>query len=159
VVPYRLADRFGGLNRVVPDLSMDGDPTTGMLVGETQTSPNGAVKYGEYRIGGTSLSSPLLAGYMADANELAATRLGFINPALYALSGGPAIRDIRSPRSQIAALRNDFNNGANASDGMTISLRSFNFDSSLRTTPGYDNVTGLGSPAAGAALMYALAGP
>ena len=159
VVPHKLASKFGGLNRVVPDLSMDGDPTTGMLVGETQTNLNGTVKYGEYRIGGTSLSSPLLAGYMALANQAAAARVGFINPALYALSGNSAIRDIRSPRSQIAALRNDFNNGANAAAGTTISLRSFNFDTSLRTTPGYDNVTGLGVPGANASLITALAGP
>ncbi len=159
VVPYKLASKFGGQNRVVPDLSMDGDPTTGMLVGETQTNLNGTVKYGEYRIGGTSLSSPLLAGYMADAAEQAGVRLGFINPALYALADNSAIRDIRSPRSQIAALRNDFNNGANRAAGTTISLRSFNFDTSLRTTPGYDNVTGLGVPGAGASLMSALSGP
>jgi subtilase family serine protease len=46
--------------RGVPDVSMDGDPSTGMLIGQTQTFPDG-VHYGEYRIGGTSLSSPLLA--------------------------------------------------------------------------------------------------
>ena len=28
--------------RAVPDVAMDGDPTTGMLVGETQTFPDGA---------------------------------------------------------------------------------------------------------------------
>ena len=51
--------------RAVPDVSMDGDPTTGMLIGETQLfslpsrfGPAG-VHYGEYRVGGTSLSSPL----------------------------------------------------------------------------------------------------
>jgi subtilase family serine protease len=159
VVPYKLANKFGGQNRVVPDLSMDGDPTTGMLVGETQTNLNGSVSYGEYRIGGTSLSSPLLAGYMTDANEMAGTRIGFINPAIYALAQDPSIRDVRSPRSQIAALRNDYNNGANAAAGTTISLRSFNFDTSLHTKPGYDNVTGLGVPGAGASLMQALASP
>jgi subtilase family serine protease len=158
VVPHKLASKFGGLNRVVPDLSMDGDPTTGMLVGETQTNLNGNVKYGEYRIGGTSLSSPLLAGYVTDATEEAGSRIGFINPMIYALADDPSIRDVRSPRSQIAAIRNDFNNGANGADGTTISLRSFNFDTSLHTTPGYDNVTGLGVPGAKASLMDALAG-
>ena len=47
--------------RVEPDISMDADPATGMLVGETQTFPNG-VYYDQYRIGGTSLASPLFAG-------------------------------------------------------------------------------------------------
>ena len=57
--------------RAVPDIGMDADPTTGMLVGETQNfalpsvfGPAG-VHYGEYRIGGTSLASPLMAGVQA----------------------------------------------------------------------------------------------
>ena len=41
--------------RGVPDVSMDADPSTGMLIGQTQTFPDG-VHYGEYRIGGTSLT-------------------------------------------------------------------------------------------------------
>ena len=52
---------------------MDADPTTGMLVGETQNFPldqplrGAGVHYGEYRIGGTSLASPLMAGAQAVA--------------------------------------------------------------------------------------------
>ena len=42
--------------------ALDADPTTGMLIGQTQTFPDGAY-YGEYRIGGTSLASPLFAGH------------------------------------------------------------------------------------------------
>ena len=42
VVPKRLARRFGGRGRVVPDISMDGDPNSGMLEGETQTFPDGS---------------------------------------------------------------------------------------------------------------------
>ena len=49
-----------------PTSALDADPTTGMLVGETQTFPDG-VHYGEYRIGGTSLASPLFAGMTAQA--------------------------------------------------------------------------------------------
>ena len=48
-------------NRVIPDISMEGDPSTGMLVGETQEFADGTY-YDQYRIGGTSLSSPLFAG-------------------------------------------------------------------------------------------------
>jgi hypothetical protein len=47
--------------RVVPDISMDADPATGMLVGETQTFPND-VYYDQYRTGGTSVFSPLFVG-------------------------------------------------------------------------------------------------
>jgi subtilase family serine protease len=38
--------------RVVPDLSAIGDPQTGMLIGQTQTFPDGTY-YDTYRIGGT----------------------------------------------------------------------------------------------------------
>jgi subtilase family serine protease len=158
VVPNHLARRYGGRARVVPDISMDGDPNTGMLVGETQTFPNGKTKYGEYRIGGTSLSSPLFAGYTALANQAAGQRLGFLNPALYGLADNGVIRDIRPTRTPIASVVGYFNNGVNSSGGKTFLLRTFDHDSSLRTKKGYDNVTGLGSPG-GANLIEALAGP
>ena len=61
---------------------MDGDPTTGFLVGETQTFPDG-VHYDQYRIGGTSLSAPLFSGLMAVANQLDRFDHGFVNPVLY----------------------------------------------------------------------------
>ncbi len=146
VVPAALAQKYGGAGRVVPDISMDGDPNSGMLVGETQTFPDGSVRYGEYRIGGTSLSSPLFAGYMAVADQRAGFHHGFVNPALYRLSGGDAIRDIRPSRVPIAVVRNDYVNGVDASAGVSTTLRSADLDSSLKTAPGYDDVTGLGAP-------------
>jgi subtilase family serine protease len=155
VVPPALAGHYGGAGRVVPDISMDGDPTTGLLTGQTQTFPNGKAKYAEARYGGTSLSSPLLAGYMAIADQAAGFAHGFVNPRIYALAGTGAIADVTSPGSQLAAVRRDYVNGVNGAKGYTVSLRSINLDSSLRTTPGYDNVTGLGVPN-GAALIQAL---
>ena len=65
---------------------MVGDPNTGFLVGQTQTFPEG-VSYDEYRIGGTSLSSPLFAGVMALADQQAGVHHGFANPFLYSLAG------------------------------------------------------------------------
>ncbi len=47
-----------------PDVGLDGDPNTGMLIGETQKFSDGKA-YGEFRIGGTSLASPLFAGMTA----------------------------------------------------------------------------------------------
>ena len=70
----------------VPDVGMVGDPNTGFLVGQTQTFPEG-VSYGEYRIGGTSLSAPLFAGVMALADQRAGVHHGFANPWLYSLAG------------------------------------------------------------------------
>src|SRR5581483_5734873 len=67
VVPSSLATRWSSTPaRVIPDVSAVGDPNTGMLVGQTQRFSDGTY-YGEYRIGGTSLSSPLMAGIMAVA--------------------------------------------------------------------------------------------
>ena len=53
-------------------------------------------------------------------------------------------------------VRVDYVNSVDASDGTTASLRTENQTLSLPTTPGYDDVTGLGRPTA--ALLSALAG-
>src|SRR5262249_46386184 len=84
VVPPALALRneaiFGPVPlRVEPDISMDGDAQSGMLIGLTETFPNG-VHYGQFKEGGTSLASPLLAGVVADADQAAGVPLGFLNP-------------------------------------------------------------------------------
>jgi subtilase family serine protease len=131
--------------RVVPDISMDGDPTTGLLVGETQTFPDG-VYYDQYRIGGTSLSTPLFSGLMAVSNQLDHFDHGFVNPVLYQFtSRTKAITDVRHVGG--GAVRVDYNNGVDASDGTTTSVRTFDFQGlTINTTPGYDNVTGLGVP-------------
>jgi subtilase family serine protease len=131
--------------RAVPDVSLDGDPTTGMLVGETQRFPNG-VRYGEYRIGGTSLSSPLFAGVQALAAQAAGGRLGFANPTIYALAlAHPgAYRDVRHHAG--ANVRSDYVNGVNPKDGIVYSVRTFDQDTSLVTKKGWDDVTGIGTP-------------
>ena len=59
-------------SRVVPDISALADPNTGFLVGQTQTFSNGTY-YDEYRIGGTSVAAPLMAGMAAVANQVAGT--------------------------------------------------------------------------------------
>jgi subtilase family serine protease len=56
--------------RGVPDVAALGDPQTGFIVGQTQRFPDGSY-YDEYRIGGTSLSSPIFAGLMALADQKA----------------------------------------------------------------------------------------
>lgn len=69
--------------RGVPDVAALGDPQTGLLIGQTQTFPDGKY-YDEYRVGGTSLSSPIFAGLMALADQKAGTPQGFANPVFYA---------------------------------------------------------------------------
>jgi len=97
VVPDALAaENQTGTNRgrVVPDISMLADPNTGFLMGETQTFPEG-VFYDQFRIGGTSLSSPLMAGMMADSDQFTHFHHGFINPMIYHVTAHtPAISDV-----------------------------------------------------------------
>jgi subtilase family serine protease len=180
VVPAELAERntaiTGIANRVEPDISMDADPTTGMLVGETQEFPNGTF-YDQYRIGGTSLSSPLFAGEMADTDQAAGGALGFVNPLLYRLSASPAsaagaLYDVVPGASQ-ALVRVDYADGVDAKEGTITSVRTLEYEGrevfctgtgncarqkvALSTTPGFDSMTGLGSP--GAELISALTKP
>ncbi|MGI8577974.1 MAG: S53 family peptidase [Nocardioidaceae bacterium] len=133
--------------RAVPDIAMDADPTTGMLVGETQTFPEGR-HYGEYRIGGTSLASPLMAGMQALAAQKAGGRLGFANPRIYALArhGSAGFTDINRTNDVRANVRPDYVNGLDPSAGIVYSIRTFSDDASLQTVAGWDDVTGVGTP-------------
>jgi subtilase family serine protease len=157
VVPSAMARQnqtAGGFGRVVPDISMVGDPNTGFLIGQTQTFPDG-VYYSQYRIGGTSLSSPLLAGFVAVADQVAGHRHGFINPALYgAAAHTGAIRDVQHIASGV--VRVDYTNALDEAEGVAVSVRSFDFAGlTIHTGVGYDNVTGIGTPA-GASLLFLL---
>lgn len=169
VVPSALALRneaiFGPQPlRVVPDIAMDADAQTGMLIGLTQTFPNG-VYYAQFKEGGTSLASPLLAGVIADADQAAGTPLGFLNPVLYkAWSQTPAaFRDIVPPTRphSTAVIRVDYANSVTPSAGYVVSLRVIDYEGpetycdgtgncatrnvTLTTAPGFDGITGLGS--------------
>jgi len=158
VVPDSIAKTYGGAAmRVVPDVAAVGDPTTGMLVGQTQTFPDGHTAYSEYRIGGTSLSSPLYAGMFALATQRAGHGLGFANPLLYRA----AANDITKAdlATYPGAVRVDFANGVDAGQGYVYSARWFDQDQGLtiHVRNGYDDVTGVGSPA-GQAWLSAVAG-
>jgi subtilase family serine protease len=132
--------------RQVPDVAMDADPTTGMLVGQTQAFPEG-VHYDEYRIGGTSLASPLFAGMTALSFQHAGHGAGLLNPAIYAHTG--AFTDVAGTPQDPGNVRVDYANGVDSSAGLLYSVRTFDQDSSLSIGPGWDAVTGLGSPNTG----------
>jgi subtilase family serine protease len=147
VVPGSIANYFkGGPGRAVPDISADADPTTGMLIGQTQTFPDGTVKYSQYRIGGTSLACPLLAGIEALADQAAGHPHGFANPAIYRLAGSSAVRDVVPHGNKLANVRVDFVNGVDDADGLVYSLRSIDRTGTIQTRKGYDDVTGVGTP-------------
>jgi subtilase family serine protease len=160
-VPTSISETYGGsAMRAVPDVSALGDPTTGMLVGQTQHFPDGSNAYSEYRIGGTSLSSPLMAGMLALALQMRGDDLGLANPALYA-AGSSAYYDITTTdvSTYVGAVRSDYINGVDDSSGYRYSTRLFDAESSLtiHVRNGYDDVTGLGSPN-GATWLSAVAG-
>ncbi len=154
VVPSDIANYFPatGPGRAVPDIAALADPSTGMLVGQTQTFADG-VRYGEYRIGGTSLASPLMAGIEALADQAAGHAHGFANPAIYKIKAA-ALHDVVAPTSTLSVLRVDFvdpsdpNNTAGASPAFLYSLRTLAQTQTISARVGYDDTTGVGSPIA-----------
>jgi subtilase family serine protease len=168
VVPAALANRndaFTGVaTRVDPDISMDADAQSGFLIGLTQTFPDGTY-YSQFKEGGTSLASPLLAGVIADADQKSVIPLGFLNPILYkAYTVTPsAFDDIQAPTNPdaTAVIRVDYANDVDTTDGYIVSLRAIGYSGpetycdgtgncatrpyTLTATPGFDSLTGLGS--------------
>jgi subtilase family serine protease len=180
IVPSVLATRnFTAPARVIPDISLDADPSTGFLIGLTEVFPNGTVGYNQPRYGGTSLASPLLAGVIADVDgaSLAAGRadVGFINPAIYRLSTKPgAIYDV-VPGGNQGQIRVDhaFTYLGPGAKGFLTSFRELTYEgpivycdgtgncatrnNTLTTAKGYDSMTGLGAP--GPSFIADMSGP
>jgi subtilase family serine protease len=154
VVPHSLAtaagDR-GGLVRAVPDISADADAFTGMSVGMLSLDDQGTVTgYFEEPIGGTSLATPLTAGIVADA-EQGQGAFGFLNLVLYQLAGTKAFNDARP----LSAKTNPAYRGVVCSEATCGLLLLTTFDdqswpmagyTGQVTAPGYDTMTGLGTP-------------
>jgi subtilase family serine protease len=161
VVPNGIATANGARPqpmRAVPDVAALADPNTGYLVGQTQSFPDGSVKYSEYRIGGTSLASPLFAAFVALAQQTSGRTFGFANPLFYAKAGSSVFHDVRQPASPMAVARVNYNNSVDASAGYSApSLRTLDADGllTIHVRNGYDDVTGVGSPN-GAAFLTGL---
>ncbi len=141
--------------RAVPDVGMLADPTTGMMIGETQQFPDGAY-YDEYRVGGTSLAAPLFAAAQALTSQAQHVRLGFANPRIYALAkqaltapaASKAFHDVTPAFDSEANVRTDYLDGLSAANGLLYTVRTFDDDTSIATRKGWDDVTGVGSPTA-----------
>jgi hypothetical protein len=90
---------------------------------------------------------------MALAQQKAGHTLGFVNPLIYAHAGTAAYHDVDSSNG-LAAVRAEYANGVDASGGYVYTLRSLGFDTDLtiHARPGYDDVTGVGTPNGGAFL-------
>lgn len=168
VVPQSEAT-YGGLarpGRVEPDLSMDADSTTGLRIGLTQHYADGKDAYGEFRIGGTSLSCPLFSGLVALAVGKAGHGLGLITPTLYAKSKtaagrtrlfyDPSAVKLSHGLSTLANVRPDYTATDNPKSKVTYNLRLLGNLGTLHARRGFDDSTGLGTPKA-PALVAALA--
>jgi subtilase family serine protease len=142
VVPAALAGTANP-RRFVPDVAAVADLATPVLFGLTV---NGT--YTEGGGFGTSVSSPLLAGLEALADQAAGGPHGFVNPLLYRLRDAGIFHDITRVPVPVAAA---------VSLGGTTYLDTLQNDTSLTAAPGYDGQTGLGSPD-GAAYVAALSG-
>lgn len=145
VVPDSLAEAHGHTApmRVVPDVAADADFYTGLYIGEPL--PDGETA------GGTSMASPLFAAIQADAEQALGGRIGFANPLLYSHYRSPMFHDVTDHplgSTPVALAFADIDSDGVAVPG-TASLITEGQDTSLHATPGYDDVTGLGSPADG----------
>ncbi len=103
----------GGTGRGVPDVAGDADPATGYQV---------TVDGQTFAVGGTSAVAPLWAGYFALINQARGSRLGFVNPALYAHASG--FREITTGNNIPAGttLGYDAGPGWNACTGLGVML-------------------------------------
>jgi subtilase family serine protease len=104
--------------RGIPDIAYQASPGTGVLV---------FVNSEWILVGGTSASAPQRAGLVAMADQIAGKRLGFINPALYQIAANPA---------KYAADFFDVTVGSNQRSSIP----------GYSASPGWDAVTGLGTP-------------
>jgi subtilase family serine protease len=129
--------------RGVPDIAFQASAGTGALV-YLSLPPDGngsnINQTGWYDIGGTSLSCPQWAGLVAIADQInqaqyGQTGLGLINPALYELASNPATyaADFFDIAHTGDATHQNTNDGDPSVPGYPA-------------TPGWDPVTGLGTP-------------
>jgi subtilase family serine protease len=113
--------------RGVPDISYSADIAGGVLVAWDPSGQRTGSAF--YLFGGTSAGAPQWAGIAALADQAAHRRLGFLNPALYAIAASPA--------ADRYAFR-DVTNGTNSWDVSGVP--------GYLAGRGWDPVTGLGTP-------------
>jgi subtilase family serine protease len=115
-----------GVQRGVPDISM-----SAACDGAVDEYQGFAGQVGWFPVCGTSEATPLFAGVVALADQVAGHPLGLINPALYAMAraGDPGIADVTSGNNTVT----------------------FRFGGTLHTVPGfsarrgYDLASGVGT--------------
>jgi len=172
---YQKGQGISGKFRLVPDISMNADPETGNEIIVTPTSVPGDEQFVEV-FGGTSLSTPMFSALWAIANQAAAQDglgpLGNAAAILYELPDDAIIDVNVTPVDTLLNVTGTIFNPPNppvfesaaalaapqpptkrfvsalfqSSSSTRWDVFTFGTDSSLATEPGWDNVTGLGTP-------------
>jgi len=114
-----------GATRGIPDVSADASDRTGVAVVFSNGTRDMIQSHG-----GTSASAPMWAALIALADQYAGRHLGFVNPAIYHIA--------RSPGHHQAF--HDITTGNNTAKFPRKKVTGY------PTTPGWDPVTGWGSP-------------
>ena len=123
-----------GSTRGVPDISASAAVNGGANIYISAINPAaGLTAPGWYVVGGTSEASPLMAGIISLADQVAGHGLGQINQALYTMGDGTGsgIQDVTNGNNGVTWVN---------SRGITHTLAGF------PALPGYDLATGLGTP-------------
>jgi len=115
-----------GATRAVPDVAADASGHTGMALAISE----GGSKVYIRNSGGTSASAPFWAALIALADQYAHRHLGFVNPALYRITRSGSYH----------GAFHDITSGNN-----TVKFPPKTF-AGYRAAPGWDPVTGWGSP-------------
>jgi subtilase family serine protease len=115
-----------GAGREVPDVSADADGNTGMALAITDRGQN----YILTGASGTSAAAPLWAAVITLADQYAGRHLGFVNPAIYRIGRSAAYH----------SAFHDITSGTNTVESRSQTITGY------RAGPGWDLVTGWGSP-------------
>jgi subtilase family serine protease len=143
--------------RTIPDISAVGDSGTGIRYPEWNQRSDGSFGYTESRVGGTSLSCPVVAGLQALAQEAQGRQpIGFANPAIYLRAGKHVYHDVTDKplgRDPVAYVRTNYTDPYAATGPLKYILvtsgnKGIPAQDALSATPGYDRGTGVGSPTA-----------
>ncbi len=171
----RFQKHLPGKFRLLPDIAMNADPQTGIELIVTPDSVPGDQQFVEV-FGGTSLSAPMFSAVWSIANQANALAgggsLGQAAPLLYELQGNAIIDVNLTPFDTLTNVQGiivnppaapTFESAATLAaplDGTVLYVSAlynspsstrwdvftFGTDSSLATGPGWDDVTGLGTP-------------
>ncbi|MBV9766350.1 MAG: S8/S53 family peptidase [Acidobacteriaceae bacterium] len=160
--------KLPGTHRLLPDISWLADPFTGGIIAISEPFVYPPVEWTVY--GGTSLATPMFSALWAIANEEAGIPLGQAARRLYSMPSG-TITDVVPVGSStnVTASITDFLGTTNYTaaqlaaplEGTTkfysalwnipleedfVYVITFGTDTGLKTAPGWDDVTGLGTP-------------